>query len=122
MSDAVSDVVQAGPEALDLPAPEDLTPAQTRGAVCVWCEVQLTVATAIDLGPRMGLPPGDEPNPDEPDKNLMRWYPRACTRCTADRAHRALYEHVPLCEQCVDEAALCPVGRTLYRLVREGRR
>ncbi|WP_439947139.1 hypothetical protein [Streptomyces sp. BBFR109] len=108
MSDALADVVQAGLEALDLPAFEDLTPDQARGAVCVWGAEQLTAETAVDLGEQHG-----------PDG---RWWPRACPRHAADRAHRALYEHVPLCEQCVDEAALCPVGRVLYRLVREGRR
>ncbi|MYS40199.1 hypothetical protein GTY23_02810 [Streptomyces sp. SID5998] len=107
---------------LELPLLSAVTTDQSRGADCVWCTVRLVGDTAVDLGEQMGLPAGEEPDPYEPDRDLMRWYPRACPKCTADRAHKGLFAHTPACEQCVDEAALCPVGRTLYRLVREGRR
>ncbi|MFQ6142643.1 hypothetical protein ACLMNJ_06135 [Streptomyces seoulensis] len=107
---------------LVLPELATVTTDQSRGADCVWCTTRLTGDVAVDLGERMGLPAGEEADLFEPEKGLVRWYPRACPKCTADRAHKGLFAHTPACEQCVDEAALCPVGRVLYRLVREGRR
>ncbi|MCM1943345.1 hypothetical protein NC239_34680 [Streptomyces sp. G3] len=93
---------------LHLPPFDALTPDQARGAVCVWGTEQLTAETAVDLGEQAG-----------PDG---RWWPRACRKHTADRAHRGLFEHAPSCEQCVDAAERCTTSRILYRLVREGRR
>ncbi|WP_203635222.1 hypothetical protein [Streptomyces sp. SID10815] len=93
---------------LVLPDPADMVEDMRRGALCVWCTTLLTLESAVDLGELKG--------------SVGRWWPRSCPACVAGRAHRGLYAHVPQCEQCVDEAALCPVGRVLYRLVREGRR
>ncbi|MGW4272897.1 hypothetical protein ACWEGQ_11160 [Streptomyces seoulensis] len=107
---------------LILPELAAITTDQSRGADCVWCTTRLTGDSAVDLGERMGLPAGEEADLFEPEKGLLRWYPRACPTCVTHRAHRGLFEHTPTCEQCVDEASLCPVGRVLYRLVREGRR
>lgn len=50
------------------------------------------------------------------------WFPRACLRCAAAWAHRGLFEHAPLCEQCTDEVSRCEIGLALYRLIRQGRR
>lgn len=94
--------------ALGLPKFGDLTPDQARGAVCVWGDEQLTTETAVDLGEQAG-PEG-------------RWWPRACRKHTADRAHLGLFDHAPSCEQCTDAAERCETSRVLYRLVREGRR
>src|SRR3712207_7822727 len=35
------------------------------------------------------------------------WFPRACQRCAAAWAHRGLFEHAPMCEQCTDDASRC---------------
>jgi len=94
---------------LRLPDPRQLIEDQVRGAVCVWGSERLRVATAVDLG-------------EHTDATIGRWWPRACPQCAAEHAHRALFEHAPMCEQCVDEAGRCEVGRLLYRLIREGRR
>ncbi|MEV8066088.1 hypothetical protein AB0P32_08100 [Streptomyces sp. NPDC085995] len=97
-------------EVLRLPTRDTVTDSQARGADCVWCgRGALNAETAADLG-------------EQHDGTGTGWFPRACLKCAADRAHKGLFAHTPACEQCVDEAALCPVGRTLYRLVREGRR
>lgn len=91
-----------------LPLPEQLSDAQRDGHVCVWGGETLTVGTGIDLGSR------------KTDDRLI--FPRACRRDTGEAAYRALLDHAPACEQCVDNAAECPLGRALNRLVREGRR
>ncbi|MFG3104385.1 hypothetical protein ACGFZL_28255 [Streptomyces sp. NPDC048182] len=93
---------------LALPPFETLTPDQRRGAVCVWGDEQLHADTAVDLGERTG--------------EAGRWWPRACRRHAGAQAHRALFEHAPMCEQCTDAPELCETIRALYRLVREGRR
>ncbi|MEU8585987.1 helix-turn-helix transcriptional regulator [Streptomyces sp. NPDC048664] len=46
----------------------------------------------------------------------------AALECVADRAHRGLLAHGAVCEQCADEGTECPVGHSLYRLVRDYRR
>ncbi|MEU6219309.1 hypothetical protein ABZ845_17600 [Streptomyces sp. NPDC047022] len=107
MSNVVHDISGGVLEMLALPALDGLTEAQTRGAVCVWHGGErLTAETAVDLG----------------EQTAPRWFPRGCRDCVAGRAHRGLLEHASLCEQCADEAAECPIGRGLYRLVRECRR
>lgn len=93
---------------LGLPSPDDLTADQARGADCVWCAARLTAETATDLGEHLA--------------GGIRWFPRACRTDVADRAHRGLYAHAPLCEQCTDDASGCDITRWLYRLVREARR
>ncbi|GAA5050600.1 hypothetical protein [Streptomyces similanensis] len=97
-------------EVLRLPTRESVTDSQARGADCVWCaRGPLNAETAVDLG-------------EQHDETGPGWFPRACRECAAKRAHEGLFAHTPACERCVGEAALCPVGRALYRLVREGRR
>ena len=97
-------------EILGLPSRDGLEDDQARGATCVWCRFRLTAETAVDLGEHLSPPDG------------TRWFPRACRKDTADRAHRGLFTHAPLCEQCTDDASSCDVSRLLYRLVRENRR
>ncbi|MFD4264014.1 hypothetical protein ACFWR9_42025 [Streptomyces sp. NPDC058534] len=101
---------------LALPGLEGLTDDQVRGAHCVWCKAGLTADTAVDFGERQ------TPLSGTSSAHGMRWYPRACPKCTADRAHRGLFDHAPSCEQCTDVAERCEISRALYRLVREGRR
>ncbi|MFE2044331.1 hypothetical protein ACFXAZ_26090 [Streptomyces sp. NPDC059477] len=95
---------------LALPALAVLTPDQERGAVCVWgrSEAPLNAKTAINLG--------------QQQTDGRHWFPRACHRHTTSHAYRALLDHAPLCEQCVDDAGACQIGVTLRRLMREGRR
>lgn len=99
-------------ELLPLPSPSELTEQQVRGITCVWDGVALAPGTAVDLGTRTMKRLGSPVN----------WFPRACRSCAAEAALRALHEHAPSCEQCVDDAAGCPTGHALNRLVREGRR
>ncbi|MEU5363359.1 hypothetical protein ABZ354_07645 [Streptomyces sp. NPDC005925] len=101
-------------EILGLPSLDDLADDQTRGATCVWCQVRLTAETAVDLGEHLSPLPGTAPP--------MHWFPRACRKDTADRAHRGLFTHAPMCEQCTDDPGGCEISRWLYRLVRENRR
>lgn len=99
---------------LVLPSLDALKDDQTRGATCVWCNDRLTAAMAVDLGEQM--------SPLKGSTSPMRWPPRACPRCTGERAHTALFGHSATCEQCVDEAGGCEIGRGLYDLVRRYRR
>ncbi|NUR04341.1 MAG: hypothetical protein HOY79_49910 [Streptomyces sp.] len=97
---------------LELPALEGLTTEQVRGAACIWRGEPLTTDTAVDLGERR-------------HKRLDGRYstfPRACHRCTHEAAYAVLIKHTMACEQCVDNAAECPTGRALLRLMRENRR
>lgn len=100
---------------LALPGLDGLTDEQARGAVCVWGskEPPLTGGMAVDLGERM--------SPLDGTTSPMRWFPRACHVCVHDAAHKVLMDHAPSCEQCVDNAAECPTGRALLRLMREHR-
>ncbi|AJP02744.1 hypothetical protein TU94_15950 [Streptomyces cyaneogriseus subsp. noncyanogenus] len=110
-SDTVSSVRETPPEVLALlalPPLDTLSADRARGAVCLWCPVRLTVETAVDLG--------------EQSTDGCRWWPRACGPCVGRRAHRALYDHVALCEPCVDDVGQCATGLTLSRLVRKHRR
>lgn len=95
-------------DVLELPSPDDLTSEQVRGADCVWCTARLTGETAVDLGEHLD--------------DGVHWFPRACREDAADRAHRGLFTHAPMCEQCTDEPGGCDISRWLYRLVRENRR
>ncbi|MEU3546289.1 hypothetical protein [Streptomyces longwoodensis] len=94
--------------ALTLPDLDALTADQARGAHCTWCRTRLTIETAVDLGERR--------------HEGVSLSPRSCRRCLADAAHRALLDHAPTCAPCTNHAAECPVGRGLYRLIRDGRR
>ncbi|GGV80537.1 hypothetical protein [Streptomyces thermoviolaceus] len=103
-------------EFMGLPSLHEVTEEQSRGVACVWCRARINTETAIDLGEQKSPPNGST------SMTGMTWFPRACRPCTADRAHRGLFEHAPMCEQCVDEPGGCEINRVLYRLVREGRR
>ena len=101
---------------LPLPDLDGLTDAQTRGTTCVWCPPDsppLTAETAVELGEHLSALSGSS--------SPMRWFPRACHKCANPAALKALHDHAPGCEQCVDNAALCAVFRTLPRLMRETR-
>jgi hypothetical protein len=100
---------------LALPALDELTDDQTRGTTCVWHGGErLTAETAVDLGEHL--------SPLHGSSSPMRWFPRACQSCTADRAHRGLFTHCATCKDCADGTDRCGTGRSLYRLVREYRR
>ncbi|MFF2187267.1 hypothetical protein [Streptomyces sp. NPDC058155] len=57
----------------ELPAPEDLTERQLRGADCVLCATCLNNATAVDLGARTVDAHG----------TVTSWFPRACAGCAS---------------------------------------
>jgi len=97
---------------LSLPGLGSLTEQQVRGQACVWDAVPLTGVPAVDLGEQKVSRAGQ----------LTRWFPRACPACVAAAALRALHEHAPRCKQCVDDAARCPEGLVLRRLMRDVRR
>jgi len=113
-----SDTVSSPPSAaallahLELPAPSQLTAPQVRGAHCVWCDMRLEGATALDLGQRR----------EEIGGVVSRWFPRGCRRCAEREALKALVEHGQTCEQCVDDRTRCPTGLSLVRAVRAARR
>ncbi|MFJ6657799.1 DUF6415 family natural product biosynthesis protein [Streptomyces sp. NPDC091377] len=103
MSVLIRNISPAAVELLALPALDALTADQARGAVCVWDgdEEPLAGDCAVDLGERV---------------TGVHWFPRACRTHTGDRAHRALLDHVPVCEECTERKAMCDIGRALYRL------
>ncbi|MET8955223.1 hypothetical protein ACWEO4_32000 [Streptomyces sp. NPDC004393] len=94
---------------LPLPEHNSLSEEQVRGAECVWgCGKTLTAETAVEL-------------PERRIRNLDTYidtFPRGCRPCTGRRALKALYNHCPVCEQCVDNVAECEIGRTLRRFTR----
>lgn len=98
---------------LQLPDLDGLSDQQTRGTACAFDGIALT-PEAVDLGERL--------SPLSGSTSPMRWFPRACRRCVHDAAYRALFDHAPLCEQCVDNAAGCDTAVALRRLMREYRR
>lgn len=93
---------------LTLPSRDSLSQQQDRGVDCVWCGVTLAADTAIDLGPRRVR---------VLDTHVTT-FPRGCPLCVGKAAYRALFDHCPMCEQCVDNAAECDTGRELRRLAR----
>ncbi|MET8917940.1 hypothetical protein ABZX40_26630 [Streptomyces sp. NPDC004610] len=111
MTSTVHDIPAEALGLLVLPPLDALTPDQQRGAVCVWdaAEARLSAETAIDLGERQSDGSG-------------HWFLRACRQHTGLLAWRALMDHAPMCEQCVDDAGNCDIGAALRRLRREGRR
>lgn len=98
---------------LPLPDLNTRTDDQTRGKTCVWDGIPLTSETTVDLGERL--------SPLNGSTSPMRWFPRACRSCVQRAALRALHDHAPLCEQCVDDASGCDTGMELRRLMREYR-
>lgn len=110
-----SDITALAPDVLTLlPLPDlaDLPEPQFRGTACVWGGGPVDTVTAVDLGQR---------RIDCADGYITA-SPRACRRCAGEKAYGALFDHAPSCEQCVDNAAECEIGRALNRLVREGPR
>ncbi|MFJ9821861.1 hypothetical protein ACIRU3_42815 [Streptomyces sp. NPDC101151] len=95
-----------------LPGPDGLPDERARGRGCIWCGQHLTSETAVDLGEQVE------------QSDVLRWFPRGCHPCTADRAHRSMLDHASFCPLCAhaDSAAACVLGRGLYRLQRECRR
>ncbi|MFG2128977.1 hypothetical protein ACGFNV_14430 [Streptomyces sp. NPDC048751] len=95
-------------ELLPLPEVSALSESQRRGATCAWgCGSTLTAETARDLG--------EQPGPDGGAVFL-----RGCVKETARHAMNALFDHTPLCEQCVDKPDGCDLGTALRRLTRGG--
>ncbi|MFJ6730083.1 hypothetical protein ACIQPQ_34810 [Streptomyces sp. NPDC091281] len=90
---------------LVLPERVTLDAVRQRGAACVWCSAPLTVESSVDLGEQHDGP--------------QAWFPRACRRDTAARAHTALFDHVGTCAQCTDDRDLCGTSKALYRLIRQ---
>lgn len=91
---------------LPLPDMARMSDAQVRGAACAWCAVILAPATAVDLGPRR-------------IRLLDRHItvrPRGCRTCVADRMPAVLENHAGMCEQCVDDVAVCETARALRHL------
>lgn len=95
---------------IPLPAHNDLSAQQVRGAACVWCAVTLGPGTAVDLGQR----------PSHTPDGQVTTFPRGCRPCTGKAAYEVLFDHASVCEQCVDNAANCETGRGLRRLVKNG--
>ncbi|MDT0435591.1 MULTISPECIES: hypothetical protein [Streptomyces] len=101
---AETDVSREVLEALALPKFAGLDEARAAGRACVWGGEPLRIETAVDLGEQVG-PVGT-------------WFPRASRRAVAERAHRALVAHAPLCPKCRDEGRTdCALGAELHRLV-----
>lgn len=97
---------------LAVPALDEQSEEQLRGAACVWDGQPLTAETAVQLGERR-------------HRRLDGHYstfPRGCASCVAERAHSALLAHGSSCGRCVSEKELCPVDTALHRLVREAQR
>ncbi|MFF7142212.1 hypothetical protein ACFZB5_13320 [Streptomyces nodosus] len=115
MSSTALEVTPEALEVLALPALLGLAEDRAAGRVCVWGGERLTIETAVDLGEQTASSRWIGPGPEA-------WFPRACRTCVADRAHRGLIAHGSTCPQCADPDAECPVGRGLYRLVRDCRR
>ncbi|MEU1496034.1 hypothetical protein [Streptomyces sp. NPDC005732] len=103
-------------EALALPELDGLTEGKARGRDCVWGGGQLTIESAVDLGEQLAAA-------DSASLIGERWFPRACRRCIARRAHGALLTHATSCTACAraETSATCAVGRGLYRVSREYR-
>ena len=95
---------------LTVPAFATMSDDQVRGKTCAWCGIFLAPETAVDLGVRRLR---------ILDQHVSR-FPRGCRQCTGQAAYNALFDHAPMCEQCVDNAAGCETGRGLRRLVKEG--
>jgi hypothetical protein len=97
--------------ALASPPLEQQSPQQARGTACVWCAVPLTTETAVDLG--------EQRHHHAHGHYLV--FPRGCRPCLRRAANRALQDHAPRCEQCVDDVGQCPTGLALTRAMREAR-
>ncbi|MFD5491661.1 hypothetical protein ACFWH4_01635 [Streptomyces sp. NPDC127091] len=95
--------------ALTLPALDDLTEAQVRGATCVWDGIPLTLTTAVNLGPRKKKRPG----------GTYDWFPRSCKRCAGEKAYIALFIHGRDCADCW-KGPDCPFAVAVRQLLREG--
>jgi hypothetical protein len=93
---------------LPLPKVSALSALQARGAACVWCQTQLTIETAVDLGER-------------PEPSGVTLFPRGCPDCVRAAALRTYGMHADTCEQCVDNPILCDTRRALRRLALEVR-
>lgn len=112
MAESTDTAPPRGRAALPLPKVGDLSEQQQRGAACVWCATLLTAETAVDLGERR----------IRVLDSYVTAFPRGCRPCTATAAYRALLDHAPTCEQCIDDVDRCDTGTALRRLIREGRR
>ena len=110
MTGTPQDITTETANLIPLPPYSGLSDRQVRGCDCVWCGIVLTTHTAADLGERRMR---------RLDTHIS-WFPRGCRQCTGQAAYNALFDHSPMCKQCVDNAAGCDTGRELRRLVKEG--
>jgi hypothetical protein len=80
-----------------------LTDGQRRGATCVWHGgKRLIVEKVVDLGEHM--------SPLRGSTTLIRWFPRACHTCVANRARHGLFAHCTTYKDGADEAGRCAMG------------
>ncbi|AVH57900.1 MULTISPECIES: hypothetical protein [Streptomyces] len=112
MTDRTDTAPAWGKAALPLPSVDALSEEQLRGAACVWCKTPLTAETAVNLGERRV----------RIRSSHTTAFPRGCRRHAGEAAYRALLDHAPSCEQCVDNADRCDTNTALRHLIREGRR
>lgn len=98
-------------DTLPHPAYNSWSERQARGTACLWCAATLTAATAVDLGTRRVR---------RLDGHVTV-FPRGCTACVRDTAHRQMFEHADRCERCVDDFTQCETARILRRLTLRGR-
>lgn len=97
---------------LELPPLDSLSEGKVRGAACIWCNVALTVKTAVNLGERRHKRLGGH----------FYTFPRSCRPCARQAADDALKAHAGCCEQCADDATLCEKAAALRQLTREYQR
>lgn len=102
-----SAAAEVAPLLIELP-PATLTEAQACGRSCVWCGSPLDPGKSINLGER--------------DCNGRRIFPRGCARCVQSAAYKQVLDHSSSCEQCADNAALCPDTAALRKALQEARR
>lgn len=98
---------------LPVPSPRGLADTQLHGRSCLWCAYTLNAATAVRLG---------EDTATDSAGIAFRWFPSSCPRCLLPRIEQATADHRGSCEQCADNAALCPEGDALAALWREAQR
>ncbi len=96
---------------LELPPFNSLSAQQVRGLVCVWGGEGLSSGPAVGLGTRTFNRLGTR----------VAWFPRGCPRCVHEAAIRALRDHQGMCEQCVDDTAVCDTRTALTARAEEHR-
>lgn len=101
-----SDVPTSALALLPLPEPDTLDEPQLCGRACCWCSKPLSNDTAIDLGQRTSDTHG----------GTASWFPRTCRGCMGPHVQQTAEHHARICEQCVDDVAVCTMARALRLL------